>query len=103
MLTDVRALLPAGGPGSNPEVRDEYQAVLGVLAHVCELTDDVDAALGWHLRLLEHDPSNEGGHLGVVTTLARVGRHEEARRRYRMYTERMRQVAREPAPYPSIA
>ena len=64
-----------------------------MLAHVCEVAGDVDAALGWHLRLLEADPSNEDAHLGVVTTLALVGRHEEARRRYRFYTDRMRQAA----------
>ena len=37
----------------------------------------------------------------LVSTLASAGRHGEARRRYRLYTERMRQNNREPAPYPA--
>jgi hypothetical protein len=61
----------------------------------------VDAALAWHLRVLEDAPYDELSHLGVVSTLASVGRHGEARRRYRLYTERMRQNDREPAPYPA--
>ena len=73
MLTDVLALLPGGPAAARGDVRAEYLALLAVLAHVCEIAGDVDAALGWHLRLLEDDPSNEDAHLGVVTTLALVG------------------------------
>lgn len=110
-LTDALALLPVGRPAGSArpgqqdhagsEVRSAYLDVLATLAQICEQTGDVDGALAWNLRLLEDDPFDEHGHLGVVTTLARAGRDSEARRRYRMYTERMRQGSREPAPYPA--
>jgi tetratricopeptide (TPR) repeat protein len=102
-LTTALAMLPAAPPPEAGEVREQYATVLTALARACELTGDVDAALAWHLRLLENDPNDEAAHLGAVTTLARAGRHEEARRRYRMYTERMRQDGHEPAPYPQAS
>lgn len=102
-LIDALALLTGPPSADVPGLREQYLAVLGALAGACELAGDTDAALAWHLRLLEEDPFDEGSHLGVVSTLARVGRHAEARRRYRVYTERMRQGEREPAPYPADA
>lgn len=99
-LTTALTLLPGAPPSDARDLRAQYSSVLGALARACELTGDVDGALAWHLRLLEDDPYDESAHLGVVTTLSRAGRHEEARRRYRMYTERMRHDGREPAPYP---
>ncbi|HKD98147.1 MAG TPA: hypothetical protein VKB69_11145 [Micromonosporaceae bacterium] len=102
-LTTALAMLPGAPPPEAGEAREQYATVLTALARACELTGDVDAALAWHLRLLEDDPNDEAAHLGAVTTLARAGRHEEARRRYRMYTERMRQDGHEPAPYPQAS
>lgn len=99
-LTDAMALL-AGTPTSGSELRGLYVSALDVLARACEQAGEVDAAVAWRLRVLEDDPFDEGGHLGVVGTLARAGRHAEARRRYRVYIDRMRQRGREPAPYPS--
>jgi hypothetical protein len=100
-LTDALALLAGAPVEQGGELRALYVAVLAALARACELSGDIDGALGWRLRVLEGDPYDEGGHLGVVTTLARAGRHAEARRRYRLYTDRMRHTGREPAPYPS--
>ncbi|HKE63807.1 MAG TPA: hypothetical protein VKB59_04045 [Micromonosporaceae bacterium] len=88
------------GPPADDDLRALYFVAVGTLARACEVTGDMDAALAWHLRLLEAAPYDENGHLGVVTTLVRSGRHTEARRRYLMYTERMRSRGREPAPYP---
>src|SRR5262249_45559914 len=97
-LTDLIAQLP--GAPADDDLRALYLVAVATLARACEVTGDVDAALAWHLRVLEDAPYDENGHLGVVTTLVRAGRHTEARRRYLMYTERMRGRGREPAPYP---
>jgi hypothetical protein len=88
------------GPPVDDNLRALYLVAIGSLARACEETGDADAALAWHLRLLEGSPYDENGHLGVVTSLVRSGRHTEARRRYLMYTERMRSRGSEPAPYP---
>ncbi len=98
-LVDVLALAPDAGARTDEE-RERYVELLRGLAMLSERLGDVDAALAWHLRLLEDDPYDEVSHLGVVTTLATAGRHAEARRRYRLYTDRMRKSHREPAPYP---
>jgi hypothetical protein len=100
VLVDVLALVPDQGNRTRRE-QDRYVSVLRGLATLSERLSDIDAALAWHLRLLEEDPFDEVSHLGVVSTLASAGRHGEARRRYRLYTERMRQNNREPAPYPA--
>jgi ATP/maltotriose-dependent transcriptional regulator MalT len=97
-LGDLIAQLP--GPPNDDDLRELYLVAVATLARACEVTGDVDAALAWHLRVLEDAPYDENGHLGVVTTLVRAGRHTEARSRYLMYTERMRSRGREPAPYP---
>ena len=78
-----------------------YLDALRALASASAVAGETDVALRWYLRLLELDSDDESGHLGVVITLARDGRHEEARRRYRAYTDRMRARGAEPAPYPS--
>ncbi len=97
-LGDLIGQLP--GPPTDIDLRELYLVAVATLARACEVTGDVDAALAWHLRVLEDAPYDENGHLGVVTTLVRAGRHSEARTRYLMYTERMRSRGREPAPYP---
>ncbi len=100
VLVDVLALVPDQGNRTRRE-QDRYVSVLRGLATLSDRLNDIDAALAWHLRLLEENPFDEVSHLGVVSTLASAGRHGEARRRYRLYTERMRQNNREPAPYPA--
>jgi ATP/maltotriose-dependent transcriptional regulator MalT len=97
-LSDLIAQLI--GPPADPDLRELYLVAVATLARACEVTGDVEAALAWHLRVLEDAPYDENGHLGVVTTLVRAGRHSEARSRYLMYTERMRSRGVEPAPYP---
>ena len=89
---------PARGGG---ELRATYLDALRALASASAAAGETDVALRWYLRLLEFDPDDETGHLGVVITLARADRHDEARRRYRTYTDRMRAAGTEPAPYPS--
>ncbi|MEV0194852.1 BTAD domain-containing putative transcriptional regulator [Nonomuraea sp. NPDC050691] len=60
-----------------------------------------DEAARYWLRLLERDPYDERAHLGLVRVLDRVGRRGDARRRYHLYAERMRELDVEPMPYPA--
>ncbi|HET6213578.1 MAG TPA: hypothetical protein VFE14_12010 [Micromonosporaceae bacterium] len=100
LLTDAVDGVPGGDalPGAAGAT---YLDALRALASASAVAGETDVALRWYLRLLEHDPNDEVGHLGAVITLARVGRHDEARRRYRAYSDRMRDAGAEPAPYPS--
>lgn len=59
-----------------------------------------EAARYW-LRLLERDGYDERAHLGLVRALDLAGRRGDARRRYHVYAERMRELEVEPAPFPT--
>ncbi|MFD9944650.1 BTAD domain-containing putative transcriptional regulator [Nonomuraea sp. NPDC059023] len=59
-----------------------------------------EAARYW-LRLLERDGYDERAHLGLIRSLDQAGRRGDARRRYHVYTERMRELEVEPAPFPT--
>jgi ATP/maltotriose-dependent transcriptional regulator MalT/DNA-binding SARP family transcriptional activator len=60
-----------------------------------------DEAARFWLRLLERDRYDERAHLGLVRVLDLAGRRGDARRRYHLYAERMRELEVEPAPYPT--
>ncbi|GAA2869414.1 BTAD domain-containing putative transcriptional regulator [Nonomuraea rubra] len=60
-----------------------------------------DEAARYWLRLLERDRYDERAHLGLVRVLDLAGRRGDARRRYRLYAELMRELEVEPAPYPT--
>ncbi|MFG1709697.1 BTAD domain-containing putative transcriptional regulator [Nonomuraea sp. M3C6] len=60
-----------------------------------------DEAARYWLRLLERDRYDERALLGLVRVLDLAGRRGDARRRYHLYTERMRELEVEPAPYPT--
>lgn len=62
---------------------------------------DIDQALHYLLRLLEHDPYDEQTHLAVVQLLLQAGRHGEARRRYTTYRQRMHEITVTPRPWPA--
>src|SRR5262249_13045258 len=64
-----------------------------------ELASSRADAVGFLLRLLEHDPYDEQAHLHLVNVLAAAGGHGEARRRYRTYLDRMAELGIDPAPY----
>jgi ATP/maltotriose-dependent transcriptional regulator MalT/DNA-binding SARP family transcriptional activator len=85
------------------EVRAAYLMVARALARHASAEGDADNAVRLYLRILEQDPFDEDGHLGLVRTLARAGRHGEARRRYRVYTARMAELDLEAAPYPAAS
>ncbi|NUW34671.1 tetratricopeptide repeat protein [Nonomuraea sp. SMC257] len=80
------------------EARAVHQTLLRELASLAEEADDPDRAVRYLLRLLERDAYDEAAHLDLVRTLTGARRHGEARRRYRLYAEAMRELDVEPAP-----
>jgi DNA-binding SARP family transcriptional activator/ATP/maltotriose-dependent transcriptional regulator MalT len=73
------------------ELRSRYVAVARTLAGLVA-EDDPDHALRLLLRVLDRDGYDEPAHLEVCRTLLRAGRHGEARRRHRLYEERMAEL-----------
>jgi ATP/maltotriose-dependent transcriptional regulator MalT len=82
------------------EARATYLSVTRGLAMALASTGDLDAAARYTLRILERDPWDEDAHLLLVSTLDRAGRHGEARRQYRAYVARMRELDVEPVAFP---
>ena len=80
------------------EVRAAYSDVLRTLAFY-EASLETPSTR-FHLRSLALDPYDEDTHLGLVSILVASGRHGEARRAYRQYVARMREIDVEPAPFP---
>jgi DNA-binding SARP family transcriptional activator len=58
------------------------------------------AARYW-LRLLERDRYDERAHLALILTLDQAGRRGDARRRYQVYADLMRELDIEPSPHPA--
>jgi ATP/maltotriose-dependent transcriptional regulator MalT/DNA-binding SARP family transcriptional activator len=83
------------------EARAAYLAVARILARSAAAAGEHDLAVRYHLRVLERDAYDEEAHLGLVATLAAAGRHGEARRRYRIYGQKMDELGIEPTPFPS--
>ncbi len=83
------------------EARAAYIRLVSTLAQFATQRGDPNSAIRWFLRLLERDPYDEDAHLRLVSALARAGRHGEARRRFRLYVDRMEEIAVEAAPFPS--
>lgn len=79
------------------ELRAAYAAVLWALVS-CPGGDDL--TVRYLLRLLDQDPFDESAHLELVRVLRAAGRHGEARRRHRIYSERMREIGLNPVPLP---
>jgi DNA-binding SARP family transcriptional activator len=85
------------------EARMVYLAVARTLARSAAAAGEHDLAVRYHLRVLERDTYDEEAHLGLVATLAMAGRHGEARRRYRIYGQKMDELGVEPTPFPSAS
>lgn len=82
------------------EARLTYLQVAAALASHAASDGSHVAASRYCLRILERDRYDETAHLALVRSLIAVGSHGEARRRYRGYVLRMREIDVEPAPYP---
>jgi len=85
------------------EAREAYLSVTRTLARIAAGSGEHDLTVRYHLRLLERDPYDEEAHIGLVVALIRSGRHGEARRRYRLYSERMAEIGVESAPFPTVS
>jgi DNA-binding SARP family transcriptional activator len=83
------------------EARAAYLSVARALGEIAASRGDHDAAVRYYLRILERDAFDERAHLGLVATLAREGRHGEARRQYHAYAARMVELQVPAAPFPS--
>ena len=83
------------------EARAAYIAVTRALADRAGRRGDHDTAIRCWLRILERDPYDEPAGLGLVRSAIGAGRHGEARRHYRTYVDRMRDLDVEPAPFPT--
>ncbi|GIJ69729.1 BTAD domain-containing putative transcriptional regulator [Virgisporangium ochraceum] len=88
--------------GLRDEARATYLRVVRTLADLAIADADTDTAVQYLLRLLGHDPHDEPAHLRLVSVLRAGGRHGEARRAYRRYTENMADIDVEPAPFPVL-
>jgi DNA-binding SARP family transcriptional activator len=83
------------------EARTTYLSVVRALGALTAARGDTDAAVRYHLRLLDKDPWDASAHLALVGTLERAGRHGEARRCYRSYASRMEELHVPVTPFPS--
>jgi DNA-binding SARP family transcriptional activator len=89
--------------GPREDARLIYLQVTSALAERATQTGDHVAASQYCLRVLERDAYDETAHLTLVRALAATGSHGEARRRYRAYVSRMREIDVEPEPFPGPA
>lgn len=87
--------------GLREEARLAYVQAAARLATARASEGRHDEAARYWLRLLERDRYDERAHLGLVRVLDSAGRRGDARRRYALYAERMRELEVEPAPYPT--
>ncbi|WP_344100728.1 BTAD domain-containing putative transcriptional regulator [Myceligenerans crystallogenes] len=83
------------------EARLAYaQAAARVADHEAGAGHYEQAARYW-LRLLERDPYDERAHLALILALDQAGRRGDARRRYQVYADLMRELDIEPSPHPA--
>uniref|UniRef100_UPI00196B5EFC AfsR/SARP family transcriptional regulator n=1 Tax=Cellulomonas endophytica TaxID=2494735 RepID=UPI00196B5EFC len=83
------------------EARAAYLAVVRALGDAAGAAGDTDLAVRYRLRLLERDPFDEAAHLALVRALDAGDRHGEARRRHRLYRDRMAELGLPAAPFPA--
>ncbi len=84
------------------EVRATYLALLRAVSARLREAGDTDGVVRYTLRLLEQDPYDEKAHLNLVAVLLSAGRLGEARRRYQIYQQRMKEISVDPRPLPQI-
>lgn len=85
--------------------RHELRALyLDVARTLAELVVDAepDHAIQLLLRVLDRDGYDEPAHLNLTMALLRAGRHGEARRRYRLYRDRMAELELPAVPFHEV-
>jgi DNA-binding SARP family transcriptional activator len=85
------------------EARAAYISVAHALARDSSAAGDDDAASRYLLRIIGHDPYDEGAYLELVSAYERIGRRGDARRAYRRYVARIGEIGATPASFPHIA
>jgi DNA-binding SARP family transcriptional activator len=80
------------------EVRATHIALLRALAARLRQTGDIDEAIRYLLQLLGQDPFDEQGHLDLVNIQLDAGHLGEARRHYKIYAKRMKEIDVDPQP-----
>jgi len=85
------------------EARAAYVAVTSALAQLARRDGDPEEAIRLRMRVLALDPYDEATHLAIVASLGALGHHGNARRVYRRYVARMREIGARPAPYATAA
>jgi DNA-binding SARP family transcriptional activator/tetratricopeptide (TPR) repeat protein len=85
------------------EVRATHIALLRALAARLRDALDTDAVVRYTLRLLEQDCYDEDAHLNLVGTLLGAGHLGQARRHYKNYVRRMKEIGVRPRPLQEIA
>jgi DNA-binding SARP family transcriptional activator len=85
------------------EARALYLDVAHGLAEDATCQQRHDDAVRYSLRILDRDPHDERAHLRLISSFVESSRHGEARRRYRLYCERMEEIGVEWAPFPATS
>lgn len=76
---------------------------LHALADMAATSGSHDRTARYLLRALERDQFDERAHVGLVRAEVAARRHGDARRHYRVYAQRMRELGLEPEPYAVVA
>jgi ATP/maltotriose-dependent transcriptional regulator MalT/DNA-binding SARP family transcriptional activator len=84
------------------EVRATHIALLRALAARLRDALDTDAVVRYTLRLLEQDCYDEEAHLNLVGVLLSAGHLGQARRHYKNYVRRMKEIGVRPRPLQEI-
>jgi DNA-binding SARP family transcriptional activator len=77
-----------------------YVSVIRALADHASQAGEHEVVVRLLMRVLEGDSYDEHAHLALVRSLLAQGRHGEAHRMYRIYCDRMDEIAIEPTPFP---
>lgn len=85
------------------EVRATHIALLRALAARLRDALDTDAVVRYTLRLLEQDCYDEEAHLNLVGVLLGAGHLGQARRHYKNYVRRMKEIGVQPRPLRDIS
>ncbi len=84
------------------ELRSLYLSVARTLAELLR-TEDPEFAIRLLLRILDRDGYDEPAHLNLAVALLQAGRHGEARRRYRLYRDRMAELDLPAVPFHELS
>lgn len=85
------------------EAKAEFMKVCRLLAEHDIARGEPDDAARRYLRMVEIDPFSEEANTELISAMRAAGHNGTARRLYAIYTERLRELDLEPAPYSDIS